>query len=189
VVECKRYTIVDEWGGGQVEATEPHRDWPTPPPGWVLVTRPGSGWVAFVAESALEELPPPIPEEPKPGAYLIGQAGIWERWDSWDRTPERGIEREHWRTIGTEVAYSWTEVWGEVGPDVSIVPLIPDPAVGYDNAELPWEPGEIRVRLTSNGVIVAEEWGGLGEWQRIDSRAEVLKGAAALLAAAGGEGT
>jgi hypothetical protein len=89
----------------------------------VLTTGRYGAWVR--EDQIHEHIPPPVPDEPEPGAYLIG-----------DRLAVR-FETEAgqlWHTANDD--QSWTQLWAEIGgPDATIRRLVPEP----EPVALPWE--------------------------------------------------
>lgn len=94
---------------------------------------PATGRVEHLPLAILEEVEPPIPPEPEPGAYDIGGALALHiiggaNWASWIWTTA-DLDQGGW-TSG-----SFPELWAALGgPNVSIRRLVASPEV-----ELPWE--------------------------------------------------
>lgn len=101
--------------------------------------------VLLVQRQWLTEVPPPIPAEPEPGAYLIGdrlcvRSGNRLRAESWIIVSDDGHDYTDW--VGV---WEWAG-----GPDVSIVPLVPK--VDWPTALLPWVDGPFAVRVREDGT-------------------------------------
>ena len=136
-----------------------------------------------IEKTALTEVPPPLPAEPEPGAYLIGKTAAVRvaneklfnpnvRW-----VVSAPVPRTGW--------FTWAETWKMLGgPDVTITPLVPAPSV--EPVTLPWarrfedgSPVEVLRSTASNRAAYVSGWGHL-------TAADALEMAAALIAAAAG---
>jgi hypothetical protein len=122
-----RYKVTEEWGGGEAEDADFASF--TPSSEYRALTRDNGRWFALIHEGALTEVPPPIPPEPEPGAYLIG--------DSWAlRTKALLSERWIWHDGAYLHSGTFADLWAHVdGPDVTITPLVP----ALPDVELPWK--------------------------------------------------
>lgn len=152
-----RYKLPAELGGGERDA--------------YIVT---SGNAMFAVDdgevtislSLLTEVPPPIPPEPEPGAWLIGGSlaarfAVPAGWTAWVwqanfKLPALGGEVHEstagrtWVTCGN----SWDKVWAEIGgPDVTITRLVPESSdrAQPPTVDLPW-------RYTDRGGDSVEIW-------------------------------
>ena len=168
-----RYKLPDVLGGGEVEATETYPGRYGLGPEYRLadgITMILGGW-------RLEPVPPPIPPEPEPGAYLIGDrlavrfkvpAG-WTAWH-WQTGPDRADESD-----------SWELAWAAIGGPIQR--LVPE-REALPEVELPWTGSTIsgcRVAIHSADADgdVRVEWKA-GEYVRSET---ALAMAAALVAA------
>lgn len=170
-----RYTVHEAWGGG--EATLEHPDGPTIPMGYRFVRR-DTGQVGIFPTGALTELPPPIPDEPEPGAYLIGSVMCVR--------PPANFDTE-WFCFGKPRGWRpWADVWSNfAGPGVPIVRLVPESELLPDNISLPWKwrdkDGD-EIWVDGSGVGVAAGSAAACVWHNDLPAAELY---AALLAAKG----
>lgn len=128
------------------------------------------GHILSASRELFEEIVPPIPPEPEPGAYLIGD---------WVAVRFGGSV---WHSA--EGSCYWPELYesivDESGPDVQIVRLVPErpaPAV-----ELPWRLGEVQVHHIKVGSLRVQLHVG-DEWARITAE-EARAAGHALIAAA-----
>lgn len=142
----------------------------------------GDGWQLFVDRAALTPVAPPIPEEPGPGAYQIGEVTVFKpRNDEsvipWYVPDMTATTDEDW--------YSWDGLWKKFGgPDVTIQRLTPEPP----RVELPWwgsNVGGIRemVGVEVDHGEIAVKVDGTPAWV---GKATAREMAAALWTAAGG---
>lgn len=129
-----RYQLPAALGGGEMDEYR-HVDGGTEAPiGTVAFLV--NGCIVAIARALLTELPPPIPAEPEPGAYLIGGVlAVRFREDP-------GLIGHNWvygnRGVGYDDAGFWPAVWGDLGgPDVAIVPLIVGAEVVEPVVDLP----------------------------------------------------
>lgn len=121
------YRLPEAWGGLEVE--ESFGSYDSVPDGYLMVLLPRSQWAALFPKDALTEVKPPIPAEPEPGAYLIGDA-LWFR-----PADARGA-----RWVGPDgICWEWEQAWRRslTRPDVTITPLVP--SVPVEPVQLPWE--------------------------------------------------
>lgn len=88
------------------------------------------GITAVLPAAWLERLDPPAPEEPGPGAYVLGEE-IIVRWPG-DLTPDRWMVRDHEASDGV-VYRTWTSMW-EIygGPGIVVRRLVAQLAQGDD---------------------------------------------------------
>lgn len=114
------------------------------------------GTTQWFPESLLTEIKPPIPAEPEPGAYLIGDA-LWFR-----PADARGA-----RWVGPDgICWEWEQAWRRslTRPDVTITPLVP--SVPVEPVQLPQivkgERGDyVSVNIRANGdIAVTAAWAG-----------------------------
>lgn len=142
-----RYKLPEALGGGELDSAMVDHD-------LAYFDLPGTNRRFMVPTDCLAEVPPPIPPEPGPGAYLIGVGLAYRdlgvttsRWHWQIRAKGRSASNRH-----------WAEVWEKLGgPDVTIVPLIPDPAHGIT---LPWDPsplGPDNLDATRTSVYLAAD--------------------------------
>lgn len=108
-------------------------------------------WLTIALRS-LTEVPPPIPDEPEPGAYMRnGQIIVGAPVDP---GPAPGESRCAWFVYTKRRSWfnhlRWEQAVDETGgPDAEIVPLLPDPAHGVT---LPWSVGQLlSVQLLAPG--------------------------------------
>jgi hypothetical protein len=177
-----RYKLPEELGGGEVEISKQT-------PGSTHYCWRILGHSVVLPYEILTEIPPPIPAEPEPGAYLIGEV-LCVRW-SVEEEPDN-----HWYLGGSgHRALTWTHVWEAVGgPDVEIIPLVP--RASLPEVELPWREPSVygfaaQVAKRSDGINVSV-WGPGTPDRLLLSDATLDRDsarsmAAALLAAAGQE--
>jgi hypothetical protein len=176
----KRYKLPSGWhidGVGLVDGE-------TDSDGWLRVRRSGGATVLF-SPGVATEVPPPIPDEPEPGAYLIGGVLVVRV------SPRRG---RCWLLVEGEVFHEETfaELWPRLGgPDISIVPLVPK--VDPPAVTLPWsdEARGIYVRRAVGCGCAGETDGDalvdvvIGDNDRRLSTDEAVTLATAILTAAG----
>lgn len=150
-----RYLLPKELGGGEVEETPPHSAHTVPEhfvAVWLAPTGDGlTRWYGYVPRDLLTPVAPPVPEEPGPGAWMVGET-VCVRVPQFDGEYQFS-EGDDW-FVPSLVAHGsadrcwmdWTKVWAQFGgPDVSIVRLVPEPA----KVALPWKGHDGSARLVS----------------------------------------
>jgi hypothetical protein len=98
-------------------------------------------WYVTVRRDELIQIPPPIPAEPPPGAYLIGDQLAVHFKSGGPAHPTI------WRIRSGRNVFTWDEVWSELGPDVKVTPLVPR---DLPEVELPWRQSD----ANGNGITV-----------------------------------
>lgn len=126
---AQRYRLPEALGGREVELLTDQE--PTRNVGdYVWVRDPDLG-VIQMPMSKLTPVPPPIPEEPEPGAYEIGGRTA-VRWKL-----DHSCCWAYDDVNGSYVTSAWGALWDEIGgPDVTIRRLVPEPPV--ERVTLPW---------------------------------------------------
>jgi len=112
------------------------------PVGFSGVQDDPEGWLYMVPVQALTELPPPVPPEPEPGAYLIAGVPCIRMARGADDPSGYASHGRKW-ILGTKVPRTGWFAWKEAlevlgaGPNVTITRLVPksDP---LPDVELPW---------------------------------------------------
>ncbi len=126
-----KYRLPAELGGAEIDAQE---QWGGCAGGRPQYELDSGITVLMPPGTPMEAVPPLIPKEPGPGAYLIG-----------DLVAENDGDRSagNWCYVGTHEWRYWDEFWAKAGgPDVAIVPLVPQtevvPAPKLPDVQLPW---------------------------------------------------
>jgi hypothetical protein len=168
--DTKRYRLPAELGGGEVEYLWPSKSG-TDGKFWVVRVGPGGPQFEIHA-NWLTEIAPPIPPEPEPGAYLIGETVCFhdEAFGWWLGHRADKV----WRGVWQE----WEDAWAAVGgPDVDIVPLVPAPTF----ADL--ESAKQRYIEAMKSVTLARPPQGFGTMDKLLDELDMAAGA--LLSAVG----
>jgi len=128
----QRFRLPEQLGGGEVEYL-----WASQVgygQNWIVMV-PGGGPQFDIHPNWLTEIaPPPLPAEPEPGAYLIGEVLCWR--DEWHTNGLPGGPR--WRTSAVGDWHDWDDLWTLLGrgrDDVSIVPLVPRAEIGHTRSK------------------------------------------------------
>lgn len=145
-----KFRLPPELGSGEIEIAVNTRDDARPTHwSWNI-----DGHAVSLPLAILTEIPPPIPPEPEPGAYLIGGVLCVRFEDGWDDDGE--------------AAQAWEEAWQKHGgPDVDIVALVPKPAA----VELPWKGESWSVWRDHPGRVQINVPGSSGVWSVPDDLA------------------
>lgn len=141
---AKRYKLPDALGGGEYEGSfEEHLAG--------VIRLNFNGRAIYVPLDMLTEISPPIPPQPGPGAYLIGDSmALAVRFEN-DGDPNWLSMPGGWR--------HWEDLWRDLGgPDVTITRLVPERVETVEPVTLPWQ-GEsaygtpIRVERERDGEV------------------------------------
>lgn len=168
-----RFKLPEVLGGGEFEALTEF--WTkVGPEGQDIRLRfsiPNVGLVD-IPKHVLTEVPPPIPAEPEPGAYLIGEVLV----TGYARRDE--VRWLYADSIGVLMTVLWAELWEKLGgPDVTIRRLEPAPPT----VEFPWYLSEITVEVRKADppvlVQIDQEWVYLS-WDSAEQMAAALLTAA-----------
>jgi len=173
-----RFKLPDVLGGGEIVATEVWGGCAGGRPEYHIGAGDNGFTLLAPRGAPLESVPPPIPAEPEPGAYLIGDTLAV-------RFPDTDDFNLRWRWSDVDTADSWGICWRSLGgPDVTITPLV----AALPKVELPWRGSDrygdpVNVEVNRDEVILeVEEYGEVKQAALPPESAERV--AAALLSAA-----
>lgn len=187
-----KYRLPAELGAGEIEATE---EWSGCAGARATYRLTDGTELVMPLGLLLYPLNPPIPAEPEPGAYLIGETFCVRWWgdDSgghWAMRNDLVVRGYGW--------FDWARLWESIGgPDVSIVPLVPkvdrgDVQLTYmgeplPTVKLPWshtdrEGDRLGIRNFGTRVSVKATVDGVHAIVYLDTPESRLGAAAAILA-------
>lgn len=174
----KTYRLPEELGGAEFEAGEFHH----PNTSIGRYQYRGNGFALWMG-SKLSEVPPPIPAEPEPGAYLLGgKVALRVDEDAMDET-----SRWTWIEDSDDLWTweDWAKCWADLGgPGITPQRLVPE----TPEVELPWTgvfgAARINVGRDEDGDVFVETVSGGRAMLPVLAPDEAEAMAAALISAA-----